>query len=491
MRIFILKIAIFCAFLSLYLFSVGIPFKHTDGQVMYESARAIGLDHQLDIAPSLLPQVIVGHDGKSYSKYDPGMAVLAAPVVAYADQVAIHEKAHRYAVAAVFVLLVPACGMALGIASLFSIATHCYPLTKAVMISAVAGLGTMAWPYAGLFFAEAILAGLLIFAIALLVPLHPISQKKPRSLDVLVRLGVASGALGFAIFTRASMMIYLPAFYYFIWQITPSEQKIRGRWQAWARLGLFTLGPCIAILSLLYHNHVRFGSLLDTGYGDEGFSTFPLIGMMGLLVSSGKSVFIYAPPLVLSALLWPRFRRKNALLANTILMMSLIALAYYGTWWAWHGGWVWGPRFLVPLMPLWCLAWGELPARWFWYGLASILFLAGIGVQILGTFTNSNLLYFEAFAGASDPDDISRYAMVHYDLDYWPLARAWEQARQGHWEKQAIYALDGTDLTAKWADGIPRTVHRMMLVSCSVIVVLWVSAWTQKDRRYVGNKTEI
>jgi uncharacterized protein YqhQ len=477
----IVTVAMFFAFVAVYLLSTGIPFAHTDGLVMYETARAIGLEGKLDLAPSSLPQVVIGQDGRSYSKYDPGLPLLVAPVVRYADGVAVRERAHRYAVAAVFVMIVPAVGMALAMAGLFWLGQRIYSNRRAILIVAVAGLGTTAWVYGRLFFAEAVLTGMLTLAVALVAAksANTVSRVAETMHGVPARWAIegASLAMGLAILTRASMVIYLPGLAYLLWRRAPKGRR-------WQWLVVAGSGPALAIAALLYHNYYRFGTLFRTGYEGEGFTTFPLTGIVGLLVSPGKSVFLFAPPMLLSAILWPRFRRRQAVLARTILFMTITALVYYGAWWAWHGGWVWGPRFLVPLMPLWCLAWGELPGRVTWGVAAAMLLGLGVGVQVLGTFTNTNRAYAEAFAGASDPDDTRRYAMVHYDLDYSPLAVSLRQGLEGRWEKLAVYHLDGTDLTGKWIDGVPRTIHRMLAVS--LVVIGWALLDEKQKRGMVG-----
>jgi hypothetical protein len=72
----------------------------------------------------------------------------------------------------------------------------------------------------------------------------------------------------------------------------------------------------------------------------------------GLLLSPGKGLLEYAPP----ALLAPfgvalRARRR----AETVLLLALILIdliAHANVLIRWVGGWSWGPRFLMPVLPL-------------------------------------------------------------------------------------------------------------------------------------------
>jgi len=109
--------------------------------------------------------------------------------------------------------------------------------------------------------------------------------------------------------------------------------------------GLPFLGVALA------YNAVRFGTPLESGYGDElgRFSTPVGVGLVGLLLSPGRGLVIYAPAAVLGLFALPRLPRALALYA----VGSLAALlALYCRWWGWEGGWCYGPRLLVPALPL-------------------------------------------------------------------------------------------------------------------------------------------
>ncbi len=86
--------------------------------------------------------------------------------------------------------------------------------------------------------------------------------------------------------------------------------------------------------------------------------------------------------------LWRTHRWATAL----ILAVSAVYVLLYGKWFMWHGGYSWGPRFLVPLMPFLALltgpAWAALTEEgqrgrvvlWATAGLTAI----SVGVQWLG-----------------------------------------------------------------------------------------------------------
>lgn len=71
-----------------------------------------------------------------------------------------------------------------------------------------------------------------------------------------------------------------------------------------------------------------------------------------MLLSPGKSLFLYAPVALLAPagapLLWRRQRLETILLIGLVVAHVLL----YAHWHAWDGGGVWGPRLLLPIVPL-------------------------------------------------------------------------------------------------------------------------------------------
>jgi hypothetical protein len=119
---------------------------------------------------------------------------------------------------------------------------------------------------------------------------------------------------------------------------------------------LFLSVISIGIISLFILNYVRFGNIFNFGYGGEG-KRFYLVGIkrhiIPLLFSLQKGIFIYNPILLLSFLgyfTFIKFFKKEALLFLAIIIVNLCVTAMWHSWW---GGLCWGPRFLVPTIPLW------------------------------------------------------------------------------------------------------------------------------------------
>src|SRR6266851_2531722 len=110
---------------------------------------------------------------------------------------------------------------------------------------------------------------------------------------------------------------------------------------------------------------IRRGSPLNTGYqndagyrnlmpysGEPGFSYPIFFGLLSILFSFGKGLFFFAPGLLLpvrSKLLKLQQEIKLDLYAVYTLWISFLVglVLVYSHWWAWYGGWFWGPRFLL------------------------------------------------------------------------------------------------------------------------------------------------
>jgi hypothetical protein len=132
--------------------------------------------------------------------------------------------------------------------------------------------------------------------------------------------------------------------------------------QAWDTKRFRQLVPIVAAAGLiLLESWVRHGHPLVTGYegnsgavtvlpysGRPGFSYPLLFGLLSILLSFGKGLLFFAPGLLLP-LAADVSRVSDRLRASYSLWMWFLAglILVYARWWAWYGGWVWGPRFLL------------------------------------------------------------------------------------------------------------------------------------------------
>ncbi len=113
-------------------------------------------------------------------------------------------------------------------------------------------------------------------------------------------------------------------------------------------------------LFLLAYNALRFGNPLTSGYNfaqGEAFNYPAQWGIFGLWLSPYRGIVWYNPILLLTLpgmwLWWrsysdPIWRSLSVLMGLFIIAQTLV----YAAWWSWHGGIVWGARFLIPVLPL-------------------------------------------------------------------------------------------------------------------------------------------
>ena len=120
---------------------------------------------------------------------------------------------------------------------------------------------------------------------------------------------------------------------------------------------LIALLAAAALIAL--ENILTRGSPLATGYfrdhgnvtvlpfsGKSGFSYPLLLGVLSLLFSFGKGLLFFAPALLLVR---PARRERPGIADFFDLSIAFLVglLLVYSKWWAWYGGWTWGPRFLL------------------------------------------------------------------------------------------------------------------------------------------------
>jgi len=127
----------------------------------------------------------------------------------------------------------------------------------------------------------------------------------------------------------------------------------------------FVLVVMITIALIMLESWIRRGNPFGIGYSDDygvrtimpysgrpGFSNPFFFGLISLLFSFGKGIFFFAPGLLLPIRKTLRKVQEATnvdLFAIYTLWMSFLVglLLVYSSWWAWHGGWFWGPRFLL------------------------------------------------------------------------------------------------------------------------------------------------
>ena len=213
-----------------------------------------------------------------------------------------------------------------------------YSAGLAVPVSLAYGLTTMAWPYVNAFYPQPATG---FFLLVTAFAFHRWQGSKESRWVWWIGIALSLAAL-----VRLTVLIVLPGLALVMWLETGRwSERFRLAWQAGTPLAL-ALG-----ISLGY-NWLRFGSLFSSGYTEVAWTTPPILGLYGLLFSSGKSIFLYAPLLLLSLGAMPLFFKTHRALALLIVFWWASYLAFYAPYNFWTGGFNWGPRFLLPLVAL-------------------------------------------------------------------------------------------------------------------------------------------
>lgn len=269
----------------------------------------------------------------------------------------------------------------------------------ALTAALVLALGTALLPYARTWSNEPTLALCLTLCVLFMVPRRGSSEVPPPS-----DFGVAGACAAWA---GINNPIALPAAGLAFFAL--AYRRRDGAGALLRRAASFGAPSAVGLLVILWYNDVRFGSAFATGYeldselvrtasGLErraGFSTPLHVGLYGHLFSSGRSVFLYSPPLILAVFAWRRFTAVSPAAraaARAVAALAAFYLLVYSTWWAWYGGFTWGNRLLLPVLPLACLPLVVLAARgrqagrphraWLIGAAAAGLIIQGLGIAV-------------------------------------------------------------------------------------------------------------
>lgn len=194
---------------------------------------------------------------------------------------------------------------------------------------------TLVLPYSRLLFSELLSATLLLAAAACL--LRPPENSRSGT----GFLFLAAAALNYA--------IYLPLLAVAAVAVPWRTRRLRS-----ALAGGVTLAATLACWAL--YNRARYGSIWQFGYAGEAFTTPLLRGLYGLLASPGRGLVFYSLPTAVALFLAARAAARGRLVPAVSVAAFLFYLVLYARWGAFEGGWCWGPRFLLPFVPLLHLA---------------------------------------------------------------------------------------------------------------------------------------
>jgi hypothetical protein len=340
--------AVFALMASIYLLGASAAPAVVDAKVVFDTTRRLVDEHRLDIARDPLDAGFwyVKHDGRYYSYYPIGNILALAPGYALARALEHVPDAPAALLERLSCHLMPSLLGAALCALVFAWGRREGASDRVALVLTLAlGLSTSVGLYARIPYAEVLQA----LALTWLCERAFALRERP-TLSVALGFGVAA-SLVFA--SKLAFVVLVPLPLAFV------AHGLRARPRLWVGLVLAAAAAFAPLAALaLWHNHVKTGAWWGTGYPVTVDNTWFLThqplrtSLFGFLFSPGKSLFLYSPPLVLGVLAYPsylRTRRPQALLLGATVLTVMLANAIARHW---EGEWAWGPRYLVPIIPL-------------------------------------------------------------------------------------------------------------------------------------------
>lgn len=427
----------FLGWLCLYLATASGRIAHGDDETRFQMAQnlvergTLRISHRLVEMPAmplpdLLPQqgyafettmpVASPRNGALYSKYSPGQSFFVLPLYLLGRSVAsvAWPAARAYLTRLTVAFWNPLWGAAaVTFLSAFLVRLG-YRRGTAWMAGAAYGLASMGWEYTKTFFSEPAVGACLLLSVWALW-----EARRGGRLAWVWGAGAASGVA--LLLRHTTAVLHLPWLTAFLFWPRPGA-----RLKPWLARALPAWALPIALASglhLAYNLHCWTSQHL-LGYPEARWDVPFLLGLWGQVFSPGKSVFLYTPWLVAAgvglALAW---REHRGLAALTAALWASY-LAFHASYAYWTGGWNWGPRFLLPLLPLSTLGLAHLweadrvrGAR----GLALALVFLGVGVQVPAILVDHSRF----LAHLSETAGPRWYDRSLYEPGLSPLANQW------------------------------------------------------------------
>ena len=394
---------IFGFLLACYLLTYTGVIQSSDGLAMFATTESIVRRGEVDMNQLLwmdLQQGSYGPDGELYSRKGLGMTLLALPLVWLArlwPLIGLTQAA---------LLLNPLLTAWTG-GLLYRTGRRLkWTRTVSIATALVYGLATLAWPYTQTFFSDPMSAWGLFAAFYGLLGFRQTGLKR--------YLFAGGMAWGLAYLSRAINLISLPLFLFLLvviiqrslhvgWRTRPLFTLRRLVVRNWRAFASFCIPVIIAGLLSLWWNWLRYGNIWESGYIEtESFSANLLTGVFGLLIGPARGLIWYSPILVLALIGAWWFWRNRPWILGFVIALTVLYTLVYGKWYMWHGGFSWGPRFMVVLLPFLALLTGPVfiwiatrrtgASKWIAAMVVALLFFLSVAVQWLGMLAPFSLV---------------------------------------------------------------------------------------------------
>jgi hypothetical protein len=355
-----------------------------------------------------------GVDGRYYAQYGVGQSLLAVPF--YLAGRAVHRLSGwgtEGLVTRAGVMLLNPLVMAVLCAAVHRLAYRLgYGPGPALGVALVTGLATPLWVYSKSFFSEPLVA--LAFVTAALGALEGDGGRRAGWV-------LCGTALGVAVLVKPVTLAVAPAFLVYalagphattgtVGQSGESAKDLGSRFLGRVPSLALVAGPlCAGAIGVALYNWARFGSPVDAGYRTAAWSVAPWVGLYGLLLSPGKGLLWYCPPLALGLAGFVPLAKRRPRTAGLLAGAPALYVLAHASYNHWHGGGSWGPRLILPVLPLLLAPLAEWLARplsraWTRLALAALL-VAGCLVQVPAILVNPVRTLQSLYVRAASPRD--------------------------------------------------------------------------------------
>ncbi len=338
----------------------------TDEQVNLATSLAIARFGEVGV-PRDAAITMTRDGGDAVAPYGLGVPLAFAPFMAAASR---WERIAGSGSSQAVLVILPICLVALASAGagLLARALGAKPAGQALAVLAT-GLGSPLWTYASTAFSEPLQAASVVLAVLFAVRR---------------RAFLAGLFAGMAVLAKSVDIVLVPLL---LLPLLSDGTGLRERLRLGRRRAVqASLGALLTLGAWLAGDIVRFGRPLR-GYAGQHFSHPPLDGLWRLLVGSHEGLLLFFPMLLLALLGLFAIARAppTRLVALSIMGVLVSLLALYSAWWAWDGSTGWGPRLLMPVVPLLAAAAGVAFTAWTWARtLGACLLVLGMLVNALG-----------------------------------------------------------------------------------------------------------
>ncbi|MGH8058282.1 MAG: ArnT family glycosyltransferase, partial [Candidatus Entotheonellia bacterium] len=193
-------------------------------------------------------------------------------------------------------------------------------------------------------------------------------------------------AFGAAVVCRPTdVLLMVPLFLYL-------ARYRRGQLLTWT---LFALPPALFFLA---YDYVYFGSIFELGYGaavlnpsSSHWGTPLGEGLLGVLVSPSKGLFVYSPILLLSCVgMYTVWKRGGDPFLRYLSLGPILVVLLYSKWHFWWGGETYGPRLIADITPFLALylypVWNAVEKRNILKTLFVVLAVVSLIMHAIGAY---------------------------------------------------------------------------------------------------------